>query len=83
MKKFWAIACVIGFTAFWTFGFIALSGAFGDRPFDWLSAVICVLGLGVGVFARFQVNALTREMKTGLHVRAEEKTEMALKDARA
>jgi hypothetical protein len=83
MKKFWAIACVIGFTAFWTFGFIALSGAFGDRPFDWVSAVICLLGLGAGTYARLQVNALTREMKKGLHVRPQETTDTTWEDARA
>lgn len=69
MKKFWAIACVIAFTAFWTFGFIALSGMFGDRPFDWTSAVISVLGLGLGIYSRIQINAMTSTVKRGLHVR--------------
>jgi len=82
MKKIWAIACVIGFTAFWTFGFLALAGMFGDRPFDWVSAVICVAGLGVGTYARLQVNALTREMKTGLHVRPTETVDATWEEAR-
>lgn len=82
MKKFWAIACVIAFTAFWTFGFIALSGAFGDRPFDWASAVFCVFGLGIGIYARLRVNALTREMKKGLHVRPSEPVDATWEEAR-
>ena len=69
MKKFWAITCVVAFTAFWTFGFLALSGMFGNRPFDWTSALIAVVGLAIGIFARIRINALTAEIKTGIHVR--------------
>jgi len=69
MKKIWAIVCVIAFTAFWTFGFIALAGLFGDRAFDWTSALFSLLGLGVGTYARMQINALTADIKKGLHVR--------------
>ncbi|WP_425093919.1 hypothetical protein [Tropicimonas sp. S265A] len=83
MKKFWAIACVIAFTAFWTFGLLALAGLFGDRPFDWVSAVIAVLGLGAGVFARIQVNAATRDIKSGLHVRVDETKNATWEDVRA
>ncbi|WP_424968131.1 MULTISPECIES: hypothetical protein [unclassified Dinoroseobacter] len=69
MKKFWAIACVIAFTAFWTFGFLALSGLFGTRPFDWASALISLIGLGLGVYARIQINAMTAGITKGMHVR--------------
>lgn len=69
MKKFWAIACVIAFTAFWSFGFLALSGLFGDRPFDWLSAVVSITGLTVGIYARMRINAMTAGIIQGLHVR--------------
>lgn len=69
MKKFWAIACVVAFTAFWTFGLLALAGMFGDRAFDWTSAMIAIVGLGLGIFARVQINALTAEITKGLHVR--------------
>lgn len=69
MKKFWAIACVVAFTAFWTFGFIALAGMFGDRSFEWTNALISLLGLVTGIYARIQINALTSEIKQGLHVR--------------
>lgn len=51
MKQLWAIICVIGFTAFWTFGFIVLSGLLGDRPVAPMSFVFCLLGLGAGVIA--------------------------------
>jgi hypothetical protein len=69
MKKTWAILCVIAFTAFWVFGFLALSGLVSDRPFDWISTVIAVVGLGVGTFARTKINVLTSNVKQGLHVR--------------
>ena len=69
MKKFWAIACVIAFTAFWTYGLIALAGIFGDRAFDWTSVAFSAIGLALGTYARMQINALTRDIKQGLHVR--------------
>jgi hypothetical protein len=72
MRKFWAIVCVVGFTGFWTFGFIAASGAFGDRPFDWLALAACLAGLIVGTVARLRVVALTRHVPVGPRVRPQE-----------
>ncbi|URF51396.1 hypothetical protein M8007_01925 [Dinoroseobacter shibae] len=69
MKKFWAIACVIAFTAFWIFGFLALAAMLGERPFDWTSTIIAMVGLGLGTYARMQINAMTHDIKKGLHVR--------------
>ncbi|MEM1130914.1 MAG: hypothetical protein AAGH83_10380 [Pseudomonadota bacterium] len=48
MKKFWAIACVVGFTGFWVYGFIALSGVFGERNTSPMVYILCLLGLFVG-----------------------------------
>lgn len=55
MKKIWAIVTVVGFTAFWTFGFIAASGAFGERATHPMTFVLCLLGLGAGLIGWFQV----------------------------
>lgn len=49
-KKISAILCVIGFTGFWTYGFIALSGIFGDRPASPMVFVLCLVGLAVGIY---------------------------------
>lgn len=48
-KKLWAIACVVGFTAFWTYGFIALAGIFGERSVHPMTVVLCAAGLAVGI----------------------------------
>ncbi|MCA8884296.1 MAG: hypothetical protein KDA50_11215 [Rhodobacteraceae bacterium] len=55
MKKIWAILTVIGFTAFWTFGFIAASGVFGDRDSHPMTFVLCIAGLGAGLYGWFQI----------------------------
>lgn len=55
MKKLWAIVCVVGFTAFWTYGFIAVSGVFGGRETHPVTFVLCLLGLAVGLAGWVQV----------------------------
>ena len=62
MKKVWAIICVVGYAAFWTFGFIVLSGIFGDRPVDAVSVVLCIVGFIVGTYGRVKVTAMTPKM---------------------
>jgi len=62
MKKVWAIACVVGFTAFWAYGFVALAGTFGDRPDQPMAYLLCLVGLAIGVLARFRLMALTPSM---------------------
>ncbi|MGB0660480.1 MAG: hypothetical protein ACPGNV_09900 [Mangrovicoccus sp.] len=62
MKKLWAIAVVIGFTAFWTYGFLIASGLFGGREGHPMNYVLCILGLGVGLFARQRVLSATPKM---------------------
>ncbi|MEM8957730.1 MAG: hypothetical protein AAGC86_07940 [Pseudomonadota bacterium] len=63
MKKTWAIICVVGYAAFWTFGFLALAGFFGDRTNAPINYVMCLVGLGVGTYARFKIMALTPKMR--------------------
>lgn len=48
-KKLWAVACVVGFTGAWTYGFIALSGLLGDRPTHPMTFVLCFAGLALGI----------------------------------
>lgn len=55
MRKVWAIVCVVGFTAFWTYGFISLSGVLGERPTHAMTFVLCLAGLGTGLAGWFQV----------------------------
>ena len=55
MKKIYAIGCVIGFTAFWTFAFIALGETFGDRSVHPMNFVLAVAGLGLGILSWFQI----------------------------
>lgn len=62
MKKLWAIICVVGFTAFWTYGFIVVAGLFGDRTSHAVNYVLCVLGLGLGVYARYKIVSMTPGM---------------------
>lgn len=62
MKKLWAIICVVGYTGFWTFGFIAISGLFGDRGGVWYNLLFCLAGLGVGTYARIKIMGMTPRM---------------------
>lgn len=55
MKKLWAVICVVGFMAFWTFGMIALLGVLGERPLELSAVVFCLLGLGVGTIGWVRV----------------------------
>ena len=49
MKKLYAVICVVGFTAFWTYGFMVLSGVLGERTVEPWNFVLCLLGLGAGL----------------------------------
>lgn len=62
MRKFWALACVLGFTGFWTFGLMAVAALFGDRPLDGMHVALAGMGLFVGVMARVKVNEATRHV---------------------
>lgn len=62
MRKLWAILCVVGFTAFWTYGFIALSGVLGERPTHVMTFVLCLAGLAAGLVGWKQVMRTTPSM---------------------
>lgn len=62
MKKIWAIVCVVGYTAFWTYGFIALAGFFGDRPGHPINYILCIAGVVIGTYARIKITAMTPKM---------------------
>jgi hypothetical protein len=62
MKQLWAIACVVGYAAFWTFGFLVIAGLFGDRDGHPMNYVLCLVGLGLGTYARGRVLAATPKM---------------------
>lgn len=68
MKKFWAIACTLGFSAFWVFGGLSVLAYVDGHPLFWMVAVLCLLGLALGLAARRQVVALTRDVPVGTRV---------------
>lgn len=65
MKKVWAIACTLGFSAFWVFGGLAVLALVDGHPLFGLVAALSVLGLVVGVWARRRVVALTQDIAVG------------------
>lgn len=72
MKKFWAIACTLGFSAFWVFGGLAVLAFIDKHPLFWLVAVLSLIGLGLGIWARRQVVVLTRDVPVGARVAQQE-----------
>lgn len=75
MKKSWAILCVIGFAAFWSYALAILAALGTERVFQPLELVACLFGLSVGVFARLQIHHVTPAMQRQLaaaRVRLEE-----------
>lgn len=62
MKKIWAILCVIGFTAFWTYALAVTAALFGERLFQPMELSVCLLGLAIGCFARWKVLHYTPAM---------------------
>jgi len=66
MKKVWAIACTVGFAMFWVFGGLAVLAYIDNHALFWLVAVLSLLGLGLGVWARLRVVALTQDVPVGV-----------------
>ncbi len=62
MKKLWAILCVVGFTAFWTYGLAITAALIGDRLFNPLELVASLIGLGLGLYARKKILAFVPTM---------------------
>ena len=65
MKKVWAIACTLGFSAFWVFGGLSVLALIDGHPLMWLVAALSVLGLALGVWSRRRVVALTQDLAVG------------------
>lgn len=72
MKKALAIVCTVGFGVFWVFAGLTVLAWLDANPLLWLVAALSALGLGVGVVSRLRLNALTKDLKRGLHVRQDE-----------
>lgn len=62
MKKIWGILCVVGFTAFWVYVLSIAAALFGERLFHPTEILFCLLGLAVGLAARWQILRLTPAM---------------------
>ncbi|GGE06539.1 hypothetical protein SAMN05421774_102723 [Gemmobacter megaterium] len=72
MKKFWAIACTLGFSAFWVFGGLSVLAFIDGHPLFGAVLVLALLGLGAGIWARVRLVALTQELARGERVTQEE-----------
>ena len=51
MKKLVAFACVVSWSGFWAFGYLALSADIQDQPQIIVGGVLATLGFLTGVFA--------------------------------
>lgn len=72
MRKFWAIACTLGFAAFWVFGGLAVLAFVDGHPLFAAVLVLALLGLAAGIWARLRLVALTRHIPRGDRVRQED-----------
>ena len=74
MKKFCAIACTVGFSAFWVFGGLAILSLASEHTVSAAVLFLCALGLGVGILARKRVVQMTQDVPMGQRVYQEERT---------
>ncbi|THD83617.1 hypothetical protein E7811_10085 [Aliigemmobacter aestuarii] len=72
MKKFCAIACTLGFSAFWVFGGLAVISLVQGHPVSALVLVLCGLGLAVGIVMRRRVVQMTQDVPVGRRVAKQE-----------
>ena len=72
MRKFWAIACTLGFAAFWVFGGLAVLAYVDGHPLFGAVLVLALLGLGAGIWSRLRLVALTQHLPRGERVRQQE-----------
>lgn len=68
MKKFCAIACTLGFSAFWVFGGLAILSLAQGHPVSALVLALCGIGLAVGVIMRRRVVQMTQDVPVGQRV---------------
>lgn len=62
MKKIWGILCVVGFTAFWVYALSMAAALFGERLFHPVELLFCLAGLGLGLYARWNITRMTPAM---------------------
>lgn len=68
MKKFCAIACTIGFSAFWVFGGFAIISFVNGYPVSAAVLLLCAVGLAIGIYMRWRVVQMTRDVQRGQRV---------------
>lgn len=57
MLKFCSLSCVIGWCAFWAFGFLALTGA-ATATNTYISMFLAAAGMVVGTFSYLRLSAV-------------------------
>lgn len=72
MKKLCAIACTVGFSAFWIFGGLAAIGLVTGQAVGMTVLALSGLGLAVGLGARLALVQMTRSLPRGTPVRQQE-----------
>ncbi|MDT8857340.1 hypothetical protein RNZ50_20325 [Paracoccaceae bacterium Fryx2] len=74
MKKFCAIACTMGFSAFWVFGGLAVLALVNGHPVGATGLLLAGIGLAVGVIMRRKVVDMTQDIPLGTRVVQKEGT---------
>lgn len=59
MRKLVAILCVISWSGFWAFGYLALSSGVGDTGQVTIALILAALGLFTGVFTYLRLARAT------------------------
>ena len=72
MKKVCAIACTLGFSAFWVFGGLSVLAFVDGHPLAGVVLLLAGIGLGLGIWARRRVVALTQDVPVGQRVTQDE-----------
>ena len=65
MRKICALACTLGFAAFWVFGGLSVLAWIDAHPLFWAVTLLSLAGLGLGIWARLRVVELTQDVPVG------------------
>lgn len=76
MRKFWAIICTLAFSAFWVFGGLTVLAWFDAHPLMPLLMILSLAGLGVGVWSRLRLVAVTQDLARGDRVLQQEAAQL-------
>lgn len=68
MKKVCAIACTLGFSAFWVFGGLSVLAFVDGHPLAGVVLLLAGIGLAIGIWARRRVVSLTQDVPVGRRV---------------